>query len=152
MTQDIRIWRGDASDSKLMARLHAPVFPDPWPEEAFRSVMVREPVIGLLGARGEEVEGFILIHAVAGEAEVLTFCVSKDAQRSGMGGALLAAAYDAARQHGASEMFLEVSEKNEAALALYRRDGFVAVGRRAAYYQHSQPADALVMRKILKQP
>jgi ribosomal-protein-alanine N-acetyltransferase len=108
----------------------------------------------LIGSRmaGRDAEGFILIRVVAGEAEVLTFCVAADARRSGLGSALLATGYDIARDLGAQEIFLEVGEKNEPALALYRRDGFVAVGRRAAYYHHGdQSADALVMRRILNQ-
>jgi ribosomal-protein-alanine N-acetyltransferase len=57
----------------------------------------------------------------------------------------------AGRELGAREMFLEVGEKNEAALALYRGRGFSLVGRRAAYYRHHDvPADALVMRRVLK--
>lgn len=153
MTHTHRIWRGDASDARLLARLHAPAFPDAWPEEAFRSVLVREPVIALLGARGcGAAEGFIVIQALAGEAEVLTFCVAAAERRSGLGRALLRAAFDAAAERGALEMFLEVSEGNAAALALYRGEGFLAVGRRAAYYRHGdQSADALVMRRVLKQ-
>lgn len=153
MTHGPRIWRGDASDAALLARLHAPAFPDAWPEEAFRSVLVREPVLVLLGARdGGAAEGFIVIQALAGEAEVLTFCVTAAARRGGLGRALLRAAFDAAVARGAQEMFLEVGEANAAAVALYQGEGFVTVGRRAAYYRHGdQPVDALVMRKVLKQ-
>jgi ribosomal-protein-alanine N-acetyltransferase len=41
-------------------------------------------------------------------------------------------------------MFLEVATGNTAALALYRREGFVEVGRRCRYYADS--SDALVLR------
>jgi len=153
MTHGPRIWRGDASDAPLLAALHAPVFPDAWPAEAFRSVLARDPVFVLLGARGEgAAEGFIVIQALAGEAEVLTFCVTPTARRGGLGRALLRAAFDAAVARGAREMFLEVGEANASAFALYQGEGFLTVGRRAAYYRHGdQPADALVMRKVLKQ-
>ena len=154
MNEPFKIWRGSVEDAPSLAALHAPVFPDAWPEEAFRSLLPREGVVVLMGARADAdaAEGFILIRVVAGEAEVLTFCVAADARRSGLGSALLAAAYDVARDLGADEIFLEVGERNEAALALYRRDGFVVVGRRAAYYHHGdQSADALVMRRILNQ-
>jgi ribosomal-protein-alanine N-acetyltransferase len=154
MSERFNIWRGSATDAPTLAALHAPVFPDAWPEEAFRSILTREGVVVLIGSRmaGRDAEGFILIRVVAGEAEVLTFCVAADARRSGLGSALLATGYDIARDLGAQEIFLEVGEKNEPALALYRRDGFVAVGRRAAYYHHGdQSADALVMRRILNQ-
>lgn len=154
MTRGHRIWEGSANDAALLARLHAPVFPDAWPEEAFRSVLAREHVFVLLGA-GEgagDAEGFILIQTTAGEAEILTFCIGAAARRRGLGGALLQAAFEAAAARGADEVFLEVGEANAAALALYHRAGFVAVGRRSAYYRHGEQAtDALVMRKPLKQ-
>ena len=41
-------------------------------------------------------------------------------------------------------MFLEVATGNAAALALYRREGFVEVGRRRRYY--ADRSDALVLR------
>jgi [ribosomal protein S18]-alanine N-acetyltransferase len=154
MSEAFRIWRGGADDAAALAALHAPVFADAWPEEAFRSLLPREGVIVLMGSRAavSDAEGFILIRVVAGEAEVLTFCVAAQARRSGLGSRLLATAYDLACELGAKEMFLEVGEKNDAALALYLRDGFVAVGRRAAYYHHGdQSADALVMRRVLNQ-
>lgn len=154
MNKGMRIWSGGPRDAAVLARLHAPVFPDAWPQEAFRAVLVRDGVNVLMGAREgvKQAEGFVLIRAAADEAEILTFCVSEAARRSGLGAALLDVAYATARGLGADDMFLEVGEKNEPALALYKRDGFVVVGRRAAYYHHGdKPADALVMRKSLKQ-
>ena len=148
----MKIWRGNDGDAGTLARLHAPVFSDAWPEEAFRSLMERDGVIVLLASCSAEggADGFILVRAVAGEGEVLTFCVAAEARRAGLGRALLSAACEAARDYGAREMFLEAGEQNAAALALYRAQGFVEVGRRAAYYHHgNDAADALVMRKVL---
>ena len=149
----VRIWRGGASDAAELARLHAPVFSDAWPQEAFRSLIEREGVVVFLASRSAAgaAEGFILVRSVAGECEVLTFCVADEARRAGVGGTLLDAACATARDAGAEEMFLEVGERNAAALALYRRRGFTNVGRRAAYYHHGDDAaDALVMRKALR--
>lgn len=149
-----RIWQGGANDAPTLAALHAPAFSDAWPEAAFASLLERVEVLVLLGARGDaaSAEGFVLVRAVADEAEVLTFCVAAAARRSGLGTALLQAACEAARARGAAQMFLEVSESNAAALGLYRREGFGEVGRRAAYYHHGpDAADAIVMRKSLNQ-
>jgi [ribosomal protein S18]-alanine N-acetyltransferase len=153
MTNEFKIARGDVGDAVAMAALHASAFEDAWPESAIEALLARDGVAALLGTREGVLQGFILVQSAADEAEVLTFCVSKDARQSGLGGALLGAACDLARAHGAARIFLEVGESNAAAIKLYARDGFAAVGRRKAYYQHGvQAADALVMRKSLNQP
>jgi ribosomal-protein-alanine N-acetyltransferase len=151
VSASLRIWQGGRNDAALLAALHAPAFSDAWPEPAFASLLERDGVTVLLGALGEgAARGFILVRAVADEAEVLTFCVADDARRHGLGRALLEAACDSARDHGAAQLFLEVGSRNEAAIGLYRSAGFVEVGRRAAYYHHGDDAsDALVMRRIL---
>lgn len=148
-----RIWRGGVNDADTLAALHAPSFPDAWPAEAFRSLIARDGVTVLIGVDDEgSPRGFILVQCVAGEAEVLTFCVAEAFRRSGLGRSLLAAALALAAEQGAEQMFLEVGEGNGPALRLYRRAGFGEVGRRAAYYHHGLDAsDAIVMRKVLNQ-
>lgn len=152
MSDSFRIWRGDADDAPVLAALHAPAFADAWPAAAFASLLERPEVAVFLGARAgvEAAEGFILVRAIAGEAEVLTFCVAAPAQRCGLGAALLEHACVDAAARGAGEIFLEVSEANAVALGLYRKAGFLPVGRRAAYYhQGPDAADAIVMRRAL---
>lgn len=147
-----RLWQGDAEDADELAQIHAPIFPDAWPKDAFVSLLQRPEVFVLIGGRrdGEAADGFILVRAVADEGEILTLGVSENARRKGLGEALLRAACKEAYERGARHMFLEVGEKNEPALALYERSGFGVVGRRAAYYQHGpEAADAIVMRKTL---
>ena len=49
-------------------------------------------------------------------------------------------------------MILEVAVDNIAALALYKRSGFIEAARRAGYYRRSNgTADAIVMRRNLAQ-
>jgi ribosomal-protein-alanine N-acetyltransferase len=57
----------------------------------------------------------------------------------------------AARRGDAKRIFLEVAEDNEAALALYRKLGFVELGRRKRYYERagSEPVDALTLALTL---
>ena len=60
---------------------------------------------------------------------------------------------DAAKR-GCESLFLEVAADNDAAIALYKKQGFETVGRRAGYYARSDhPAvDAIVLRKRLRPP
>ncbi len=76
------------------------------------------------------------------EAEVLNLAVDPAWRRRGVGSALLAAVLERAR----GTIFLEVAEPNSPAIALYRKQGWVDVGRRAGYYNHGT-VNAVVMKK-----
>jgi len=72
------------------------------------------------------------------------------ARRFGVGAALLADSMDRARAAGAAALFVDVAADNAGALALYRRAGFVQVGRRPGYYAAAAGAqDALILRAAL---
>lgn len=88
----------------------------------------------LAEADGEPV-GFTLCRRVGPEAELLLIGVPPAARGKGYGRELLSAARRDAQIRGADALFLEVREDNNPALGLYRRRGFVAIGRRRDYYR-----------------
>jgi ribosomal-protein-alanine N-acetyltransferase len=143
----------DHGDALALARVHAEAFDPPWPPEAFTELLDSPGVFALAAAEGEPV-GLILMRAAGGEAEVLTLAVAPAHHRKGVGLALLIAGLELAQGMGAQTAFLEVAADNPAALCLYRKAGFEAVGRRSAYYRRgSAPdADALVLRRTLNSP
>jgi [ribosomal protein S18]-alanine N-acetyltransferase len=67
-------------------------------------------------------------------AELESVVVDVGARRGGVGRALCEAVMDWCRGEGAVAMELEVRAGSAGAIALYGGLGFVAVGRRAAYY------------------
>lgn len=92
--------------------------------------------------------GAILFRVMADEGEILSLSVRHSERRRGIGGALMRKALNAMKSKGAEKVFLEVSETNRAARALYRRFGFEKVGVRYNYYstKHRQSHNALVFR------
>jgi len=76
-------------------------------------------------------------------AELEGLVVDEKHRRQGIGSALIGACMEWAAKTGASSMLLEVRASNAAALSLYRRQGFSAVGRRRAYY--SAPIEDAVL-------
>lgn len=76
------------------------------------------------------------------EAEILNLAVDPSWRRRGVASALLTAV--AERAHGV--IFLEVAEPNAAAIALYRKHGWVEAGFRTGYYDHGT-VNAVVMKK-----
>jgi ribosomal protein S18 acetylase RimI-like enzyme len=73
--------------------------------------------------------------------------VAKPWRRSGVGSGLLAAAIEKARDDGLHKLSLDVFAHNEAAIALYRKFGFVEEGRRVRHYRRASGLiwDSIVM-------
>ena len=134
-----------AIHAQAMASIHAAAFPqsETWTENVLRLQLELAGAFGLISSGG----GFLLARLAGDEAEILTLAVAPAARRQGVGTALLAAAQVQAAQAGASVMFLEVSIRNAAAIALYYGLGFRQVGRRGAYYTSGE--DALVLKAPL---
>ena len=80
------------------------------------------------------------------EAWVQNIAVRRDAQRRGVGRALLEALLAEAVRRGARKVLLEVAADNGPAQRLYAAYGFEVVGVRRGYYQPSN-TDALVMMR-----
>jgi [ribosomal protein S18]-alanine N-acetyltransferase len=80
------------------------------------------------------------------EAWVQNLGVRRDAQRRGIGRALLTDLLAEAARAGARHVLLEVAVDNAPAQKLYAAYGFEPVGVRRGYYQPSNK-DALVMRR-----
>lgn len=100
----------------------------------------------------DEIRGYAVLSAAAGEAHVLNICVAPGYQRRGYGRALLRHLIGLAREYGASQLFLEVRPSNVPAILLYQEEGFTQVGRRTGYYPnaHDEPReDALILRLAL---
>jgi len=132
-------------DAPVLAALHAAAFEagERWDTAAIATLL------GLPGAFGLHIPGagFVLARVAADEAEILTLAVIPPARRRGHAGALLAGAMAGALLRGAGTMFLEVSDHNAAARALYAQAGFAEAGRRRRYY--ADGSDALVLRRAL---
>jgi ribosomal-protein-alanine N-acetyltransferase len=80
----------------------------------------------------------------APEAWVQNIAVRRDAQRRGIGRALLHDLLAEAARRGVKRVMLEVAVENSPAQKLYAMNGFEPVGVRRGYYQPSN-TDALVM-------
>ncbi len=129
-----------------MAAIHAEAFAgphdSPWSASAI-AALLQQP--GVFSVYGED--GFILMRAAAGEAEILTLAVRPAARRAGIGARLVRMGLEGAVELGATRVFLEVAEDNAAARALYGRAGFAEAGRRPGYYRGADGGrrDALLL-------
>ena len=133
-----------------------------WSPAAWRALLQQEDTAVVARAvfvagSDESLLGFLVVHRVAESAELENLAVRPENRRQGVAAALCRAAiaWASAETAGAraagtqvKEMHLEVRASNRAALQLYASLGFLAQGRRAAYY--SNPVeDAVLMRRSL---
>jgi [ribosomal protein S18]-alanine N-acetyltransferase len=135
------IGEATSAHAAALAAIHAAAFPpgEAWGGDAIALQLALPGAFGLIDARG----GMLLGRITADEAEVLTLAVAPPVRRQGVAPGLLRATSARVRANGGTAMFLEVAIGNAAALALYRREGFIEVGRRRHYYSDS--SDALVL-------
>jgi RimJ/RimL family protein N-acetyltransferase len=77
----------------------------------------------------------------------LGMAVARPWRGRGVGSALLTAAIEKARREGLHKLSLEVFPQNEAAIALYRKFGFLEEGRRVKHYRRANGElwDSIVM-------
>ena len=137
-------------DVEAVAALDAELFPhDPWSAEQIWGELAHVPETRWYAVHDGEggIDGYVGLYAVPPEADVATIAVAPTAQRRGLGRELLDALVAEARRRRVTQLFLEVLDGNEAALALYASAGFERQGRRRDYY--GPGLDAIVLRRRL---
>lgn len=142
-------------DSALLHDIHRHSFLHVWDEDTFSGFLLDRQVFGyLLRLVGQpnRILGFVLCRLIVDEAEIITIAVHPNFRGRGVGQRLMDAVLRHLHHERATALFLEVDESNGSALQLYKRFGFVEVGRRPAYYETSVGrSDALIMRRSFQQ-
>ncbi len=143
-----RIRRADSADVSAIAAVEHGAFSDPWTLAGIREMVEASGNRAFVAEVSGEVVGYVLARAVRSEGEILNLAVLPPFRRRGLGGELLDAGLAWLEGDGAKEVYLEVRESNDSALALYRARGFRPVGMRTDYYRNPSE-DALVLRRLL---
>lgn len=141
-------------DCARIAEIHASAFAHSWSAREIEAMLADRNHVGDVVVApaliGDVLTGFAISRVIGIEAELLTIALDPEIRGRGHAAMLLKRHAARVRRAGAEQMFLEVADDNAAALALYRRLGFVEIGRRKGYYP-SQKAqggrrDAVTMR------
>lgn len=119
------------------AAIHAASFARPWSAVDLEALIADRGVVadGIFLSDPLRPKGFVLTRTVLDEAEILSVAVASGQRRRGLAHALMTRHLDGLAAAGIERVHLEVDAQNAAALALYRRLGFVETGRREGYYQ-----------------
>jgi len=137
-----------AADVDEVWALECSVFPYPWSRGNFVDAVASGYDCWTLRDVGKELAGYYLLMYALDEAHLLDVALAAGRQRHGLGRRLLDEVADRARSQGMTSILLEVRPSNERALDVYRRHGYVHIGRRKGYYPAGAAGreDAIVMR------
>ena len=118
----VRLAPGESADldavMDVMASAFDRRFGEGWTRSQCAGILPLSGVVLMLAEEHDEVCGFSLLRAVVDEAELLLLAVAPDAQRRGIGGALLDHFIEHGRRNGIRRLHLEVRDGNPA-VAMY---------------------------------
>lgn len=136
--------RATQDDCAQLALLESKYIECPWSESVLRQTVEDELSAIYLLTDGGRILGYGGLKMVFDTAEVYNIVVDESCRRRGYGALILEKLFEHAIEHGACEMFLEVNEKNAAALNLYASHGFKISYMRKNYYKNG---DALILKR-----
>ncbi len=136
-------------DVDAVLPIEAQSYPFPWSRGIFEDCL-RVGYSCWVAQLDDQVVGYGIVSAGAGEAHVLNICISKEYRGRGFGLAMLNRLINLARWHHSRAIFLEVRPTNYRAIDIYEQRGFGVVGRRPNYYPAKKGReDALIMAMTL---
>ncbi|MDE2292534.1 MAG: ribosomal protein S18-alanine N-acetyltransferase [Elusimicrobia bacterium] len=142
MSVTVRPAREEDLDAMAVIEASRPSAPG-WKRAQFAEELGRPDRLLLVAEVEGKPVGHVAAWLVGDEAQLFTIVVGAQAERQGVGRALLNEVKHRAREAGFRRVALEVSEQNAAARALYERCGGRIVGKRPRFYPDG--SDALLM-------
>ncbi|MBR1777360.1 MAG: GNAT family N-acetyltransferase [Alphaproteobacteria bacterium] len=140
----------DADFARTYADIHCACFDHGWNESMMRQMLLMPGAVGLIAYDRETPAGIVMYAYSPHQADIITFGVLPAYRGKHVSDELMEESFHLLTQKGIEEIFLEVAVNNEHAIALYRRHGFLQVGRRPNYYVRGDvKTDAFVMRTEL---
>ncbi|ABU81760.1 ribosomal protein S18-alanine N-acetyltransferase [Ignicoccus hospitalis] len=142
----VRLRNPTPSDAKRIYEIEVSSFDHPFSFLVILSQVILHGDTSLVA----EVNGKVVGYAIAAKEvdkklHLLNFAVDPQYRGLGIGSALLESLEKLAKKKGLKSIYLEVEEDNYRAMRLYKKMGFVEVGRIRKYYPWGK--DAIVMVK-----
>jgi ribosomal protein S18 acetylase RimI-like enzyme len=144
-----------ADDARAMAELFAAVAVErtgiatepPVDIDERTALFARTAAESLVAVGGGQIVGMLHVEVSRHGFGEIGMLVDRDWRGCGVGRALVQAAISSARGRGLHKLCLEVFAHNTAAVALYRKSGFVQEGRRIRQYRRANGElwDSIVM-------
>ena len=129
-----------------IAELEELCFSLPWSEKALE-LLLNDSNVGFVALDKEKrVAAYGGMLCVLDEGQITNIATHPEFRRKGLGERVVSALVEYGSENGLSVISLEVRESNAAAISLYEKPGFLAVGKRKNFYSNPTE-DAIVMLK-----
>ena len=132
-----------ASDLEALYALEVSCFAERRFTREHLMYILRNPRASTFVFEDGRVLGSIMLHDDGGVLRVLSVGVDPSARRQGIGRRLMALAEGMAQKFGSKEIRLEVSTKNDGAIAFYKALGYTITGTIRRYYSWGEDAHSL---------
>lgn len=134
------------SDIDEVLALEEKCFSLPWTRQMFCEELKNDAAHYIVIRSDEKIVAYGGYWHSVDQADITNVAVDPDYRREGLGSKVMSYMIDEAKQLGVCNMALEVRKSNDAAIALYEKHGFLAVGVRKRYYSDNGE-DAIIMIK-----
>lgn len=134
------------SDIDEVLALEEKCFSLPWTRQMFCEELKNDAAHYIVIRSDEKIVAYGGYWHSVDQADITNVAVDPDYRREGLGLKVMSYMIDEAKKLGVCNMALEVRKSNDAAIALYEKHGFLAVGVRKRYYSDNGE-DAIIMIK-----
>ncbi len=143
--KELLIRQAESGDEEGIYQVEKLCFNDPWSRDAFRKELTENDIAFYLVAEiDERIVGYAGLWIIGDEGHITNVAVHPDYRKKSVGSAIVHTLLDYTIQVGLKRHTLEVRPSNVEALALYKKFGFIDVGRRPKYYTDTGE-DAIIM-------
>lgn len=138
------------ADLSDIAKLEKDSFAYPWSEEALKREIISTGSFAVVAKANDILIGYAMFMLMYDEIHITKIAVNPDFRRLGIGNLMLNALLETAASNNYFDITLEVRVSNQAAIALYEKNGFESVGVRKHYYTDNNE-DAMIMWLHMKE-
>lgn len=144
----IFIRKGQAQDGEQIHQIETQCFAFPWSTKSILEDICENPrafyLVAVPSDDHDKILGYMGVWKILDEGHITNVAVAPWARRNHIGDQLVQSMIDELERENIFRMTLEVRRSNEAAIALYEKNGFEGVGYRKGYYEDNGE-DALIM-------
>lgn len=140
----------EKSEAKAVYSLESECFSSPWPLQEIEYELNENPCSNLLGVYKEEkLVAYLDFMITFDSATINRICVSKNERKKGFASLLLKKMEEILKSQEDKVEFitLEVRKSNEAAISLYKKEGYSEITVKKMYYDDGE--DAIYMMRSL---